>query len=186
MEKDIENINLIDATLKGDSKSFEVLYQKYKKPLFLICLRYAVDRDQAQDFLQDSFVNVFRKLKQFDRTKGSFGSWASRIAVNECLAFARKKTLFPLDIKVAETLESKDNSILSELSLKEMLKLIHSLPYGYRTIFNMYVIDGFSHKEIAEQMSISISTSKSQLAKARKALQKKILNNKKVRYQEHG
>ncbi len=186
MEKDIENINLIESSLKGDAKSFEVLYQKFKRPLFVICLRYAVDRDQAQDFLQDSFVNIYRKLNQFDRKKGSFGSWASRITVNECLAFARKKTLFPLNINAAEQLESKDNSVLSDLSLKEMLDLIHTMPYGYRTIFNMYVIDGFSHKEIAEQMEISISTSKSQLAKARKMLQKKILVNNKVNSQEYG
>ena len=162
------------------------MYQKYKRQLFLICLRYAVDKGQAQDFLQDAFVNIYKKLDQFDRMKGSFGSWASRITVNECLAYARKKTLYPVNISEAEEVESTDNSALSQLSLKEMLLLIHGLPYGYRTIFNMYVIDGFSHKEIANQMGISVSTSKSQLAKARKVLQKKILTQKEVRYQEHG
>ena len=98
----------------------------------------------------------------------------------------RKNTLYAVNINAAEMVESKDVNALSELSLKEMLHHIQQLPTGYRTIFNLYVIDGFSHKEIAEKLNVSISTSKSQLMKARRILQKKIVVNQNIYHQDHG
>lgn len=152
----------------------------------MVCLRYAKDRSTAQDYLQDTFINIFRKLKQFDPSRGVFESWAKRITVNICLGDIRKNTLYAVNITGAEHIESSNICILSELSLQEMMAMIQDLPFGYRTVFNMYVIDGFSHKEIAAELNISISTSKSQLMKARNLLQKKIMINQRVYSQEHG
>ncbi len=146
----------------------------------MVCLRYGKDRSTAQDYLQDAFVNIFKNLKQFDTTKGAFEAWAKRITVNVCLADIRKNTLYSVNITGAEHIESNDVSALSQLSLQEMLVHIQQLPYGYRTVFNMYVIDGFSHKEIAAELNVSISTSKSQLMKARNLLQKKIVVNQRT------
>ena len=152
----------------------------------MVCLRYGKDRSTAQDYLQDAFVNIFKNLKQFDTSRGAFESWAKRVTVNVCLADIRKNTLYSVNISGAEQVESNDVSALSSLSLQEMMAHIQQLPTGYRTVFNMYVIDGFSHKEIAEQLNVSVSTSKSQLMKARNILQKKIVVNQRVYSQDHG
>ena len=170
----------------GDQQACRALYDQYKSQLFIICLRYALDRSQAQDFLQDSFIKIFKNLESYDGSKGAFEFWIGRITINVCLAYARKKTIYPVSLKSIEETITTDNTILASLSLQEMLKLVQNLPYGYRTVFNLYVIDGFSHREIAQQLKISESTSKSQLAKARKLLQKKILITKKLHLQNHG
>ena len=186
MDKQTESIILIKKALKGNQQAFHKLYNVYKNSLFLVCLRYGKDRNIAQDYLQDAFVNTFKNLKQFDLNKGDFGPWARKITVNACLADIRKNTLYSVNITKAEQVESSDVSALSQLSLKEMLDHIQKLPYGYRTVFNMYVIDGYSHKEIAAALNISISTSKSQLMKARKVLQKKVTFKQNNYTQEHG
>ncbi|MEM6964834.1 MAG: sigma-70 family RNA polymerase sigma factor [Bacteroidota bacterium] len=180
------HIKLIEKAQRGDQLAFRKIYDHYKHSLFMVCLRYAKDRSIAQDYLQDAFINIYRKLKQFDPARGVFESWAKRVTVNICLGDIRKNTLYAVHISGAEQVESNDISILSELSLQEMLALIQELPYGYRTVFNMYVIDGFSHKEIAAELNISISTSKSQLMKARNMLKKKITSNQRTYSRDHG
>jgi len=183
-DKDIE---LIKEALKGSQSAYKDLYNLYKQSLFMVCLRYAKDKSVAQDYLQESFINIFKNLAQFDKLKGAFESWAKRITINVCLADIRKNTLYAVSISKAENVESYDIDALSNIALQEMLGYIQSLPLGYRTVFNMYVIDGFSHKEIAEQLEVSISTSKSQLMKARNLLQKKITGTKQFfNIQEHG
>ena len=186
MEKRALHTQLIEDALKGKQQAYRKLYEMYKHSLFMVCLRYGKDRSIAQDYLQDAFVNIFKNLKQFDTSRGAFESWAKRITVNVCLADIRKNTLYSVNISGAEQVESNDVSALSSLSLQEMMVHIQQLPYGYRTVFNMYVIDGFSHKEIAEQLNVSVSTSKSQLMKARNILQKKIIANQRVTSQVHG
>lgn len=181
-----ETIKLVKAAIKGDQLAYQGLYQRYKKSLFLVCLRYAKDRSIAEDYLQDTFINIFKNLSQFDELKGAFESWAKRIAINVCLADIRKNSLYLVNISGAEQLASFEVGILSELSLQEMLTLIQSLPYGYKTIFNMYVIDGFSHKEISAELNISISTSKTQLMKARNMLKQKIEENQNFFKEQHG
>ena len=173
MSKKAEHTSLIQKALKGNQRAYQQLYQQYRQSLFVVCLRYAKDRSTAQDYLQEAFINIFKNLQQFDETKGVFEAWAKRITVNACLGNIRKQTLYSVNITGAEQVKSLDVDVLSKLSLEEMLQLIQRLPYGYRTIFNMYVIDGYSHKEIAAELNISISTSKSQLMKARNLLQKK-------------
>ena len=186
MDKQTLHIKLIDSALKGDQHAFHQLYKMHKHSLFMVCLRYGKDRSTAQDYLQETFISIFKNLTQFNSSKGAFESWAKRIAVNVCLMDIRKNTLYAVNINAAEMVESKDVSALSELSLKEMLQHIQQLPTGYRTIFNLYVIDGFSHKEIAEKLNVSVSTSKSQLMKARQILQKKIIVNRNIYQQDHG
>jgi len=186
LDKQTLHTELIDNALKGDQQAFHQLYQMYKNSLFMVCLRYGKDRSTAQDYLQETFISIFKNLAQFDSNKGVFESWAKRVAVNVCLMDIRKNTLYAVNINAAEMVESKDVSALSQLSLKEMLHHIQQLPTGYRTIFNLYVIDGFSHKEIAEKLNVSISTSKSQLMKARHILQKKIVVNQNIYHQNHG
>ena len=118
--------------------------------------------------------------------KGAFEAWAKRITINVCLSNIRKNNLYTVGIGYADFIEVQEPNALDNLALEEMLKLIQELPVGYKTVFNLYVIDGFSHKEIAEELGISISTSKSQLMKAKKLLQKKT-TKRLVRYsQEHG
>lgn len=181
-----ENIELIKGVMDGNKKAAQQLYDAHKNTLFLVCLRYAKGRSQAQDYLQESFISIFKNLKQFDTSRGAFEPWAKRVTINTCLMDLRKKTLYAVNISEAEKVESTANDVLSDLSLKEMLALIQQLPDGYKTVFNMYVIDGYSHKEIAEELNISPSTSKTQLMKARLLLQKKISNLHQVLNQDHG
>lgn len=186
MNKQTEDIKLIRRALKGDQRSFQALYQKYRQSLFMVCLRYAKDKSTAQDYLQEAFINIFKNLHRFDESKGIFEPWAKRIAINVCLMHLRKQTLYSVGITEAEGQKTNMADALSELALQEMLDMIQQLPQGYRTIFNLYVIDGYSHKEIAEKLNITEGTSKSQLSKARNLLQKKILINQQLYRQIHG
>lgn len=172
--------------MQGSELAFQQLYRMYKHPLFMVCLRYAKDKSIAQDYLQEAFINIFRKLNQFVESKGAFEAWAKRVTINICLMDLRKQSLYAVGMDAAENIESKTVDALSTLSLKEMLAMIQQLPQGYKTVFNMYAIDGFSHKEIAEELGISINTSKSQLRKARVLLQKRILANQQLYHQVHG
>ena len=186
MDRKTLHRKLIKSALAGKQAAFRQLYDLHNKNLFLVCLRYAKDRSTAQDYLQDAFVNIFKNLHQFDSERGVFEAWAKRITVNACLGDIRKNTLYSVSIAGAEYVESEEVGALSQLSLQEMLTMIQQLPYGYKTIFNLYVIDGFSHKEIAAQLDISISTSKTQLMKARNLLQKKITLSQYTYSKDHG
>jgi RNA polymerase sigma-70 factor (ECF subfamily) len=186
LSKRTEDIKIIKQALQGSQLAYQQLYQMYKHPLFMVCLRYAKDKSIAQDYLQEAFINIFKNLNQFVESKGAFEAWAKRVTINICLMDLRKQSLYAVGIDGAENIESKTVDVLSDLSLKEMLEMIQRLPQGYKTVFNMYAIDGFSHKEIAEELSISINTSKSQLRKARVLLQKKILANQQLYHQVHG
>ena len=184
--KDRTEQQLIEQVMAGKRKAAQQLYEMHKHSLFMVCLRYAKDRATAQDYLQEAFIKIFKNLHQFDVDRGVFESWAKRIAINTCLMDLRKRTLYAVNISEAEKIESTTGDVVSDLSLREMLALIKELPDGYKTVFNMYVIDGYSHKEIAAELSISISTSKTQLMKARQLLQKKIISNQLVFNQNHG
>lgn len=139
-------------------------------------MRYTKDRDEAEDVLQVGFVRMFEKLHLF-KGDGSFEGWVRRIMVNTAIEFYRRNSrMYPVvDIEEAVN-ESSYDLPLSTLNAKDILKLVQQLPPGYRMVFNMYAIEGFSHKEIAEQMGISEGTSKSQLARARTQLKEWLLN----------
>lgn len=172
------DIDLIKSSLRGEKKAFNLLYHKYSKYHLLTCLRYVKQRFDAEDLLQESYIKIYKDLKQFNPQKGNFKSWSNRVVVNTCLQHLRKKR-FVLEIEnvtISEKLEISAQA-LTTLNLQDMTKVISDLPRGYRTVFNMYVIDGFSHKEIAEQLNVSVSTSKTQLMKAKKLLQDKLNRN---------
>lgn len=148
------------------------VYRLYADVLFAICMRYASDSDAAQDMFQDAFIRIFQKLKDF-RFEGSLEGWMKRICVNQCLDALRKGSSFKEDSldDVGDWEFEIQETISGNLEMKQLLSLLLRLPVGYRTVFNMYIIEGYSHAEIAKALNISENTSKTQLFKARKQLQ---------------
>ncbi len=160
---------LIYEIQNGNENSFSMLYHKYQAQLFAICLRYASDKSTAEDFLQEGLIKVFKNLDKYNPDKGAFLPWASRVMVNTCLNHLRKlKVVNETTNLESVKIEAQNLSSIDLLSFNEMLEIIKNLPEGYRTVFNMFVMDGYSHAEIAETLGISIGTSKSQLSKAKK------------------
>lgn len=165
---------LILECQKGNSSAQERLYNQFAKKFFGICLRYAADYSEAEDMLQEGFVKLFRKLEMYNFS-GSFSAWASRLISNNCIDMLRKKpNLYTLTEEKESSLESFSAEGIDDLYTEDLVNLIHSMPSGYRTVFNMYVVEGYSHREIAERLNISEGTSKSQLNRARKLLQTKL------------
>ena len=141
-----------------------------------LCLRYTGDSMTARDMLQDGFVTLFSKLDTY-KGEGSFEGWARRIFATTCLMYLRKKDALNMsgDLDEAASLPQKEASQTQQLGYKELMKLILQMPDGYRTVFNLYAIEGFSHKEISQMLGISEVSSRSQLNRARNWLQKKIM-----------
>jgi len=167
--------HLVKGCLGGDRHSQRALYERFKVPMFRLCLRYAKDGPEAEDLLQEGFIKVFSDLHQF-KHRGALGGWIRRVMVNIALQHIRKnKQLFTnVEIETMEDRHSTDENIFAELGAKNLTKMIQQLPPGYRAVFNMYVIEGYSHKEIADQLNISENTSKSQLSKAKATLRKRL------------
>ncbi len=165
---------IIEGSKQGNRKFQELLYKQFASKMLVVCARYAKDHFEAEDMLQVGFVKVFEKIKDF-KADGSFEGWVRRIMVNTSIEFYRKNAkMFPvIDIDHAPESPVQENQ-LSRLNLNDLLALIRNLSPGYRLIFNMYAIEGFSHKEIAQELGISEGTSKSQLARARAILQENI------------
>lgn len=163
--------DLVKRCIQGNAQAQRQLYQLLADKMFAVCLRYADSRQDAEDILQEAFIKVFKNIKRF-KFHGSFEGWVRRIMVNTSIEHHRKS----LKWKYAEDAQEvaiKDESInaLEKLKVQDLLNLIAKLPPGYKTVFNLYVIEGYSHQEIADMLQISVSTSKSQLFKARAALQ---------------
>ncbi|MBD0333760.1 MAG: RNA polymerase sigma factor [Chitinophagaceae bacterium] len=147
------------------------LYQRYAPKMYGVCLRYAGSAEEAEDILQEGFIKVFKKIGSF-RGEGSFEGWIRRIFVNTSIEhFRRKNYLQPITEKEETTVEGKYLSVLDNLAEKDIIGLVQQLSPGYRTVFNMYVVEGYSHKEIADALGISEGTSKSQLSRAKLILQ---------------
>ncbi len=165
-----EEKNLISACLRGKASAQEKLFKKYYGLMLGISLRYATDRDDAKDILQDGFIKIFSKLDQY-QFKGSFIGWMRRIMVNTAIDKYRKRGSEPYTTDVYENINiPASEDVISKISHEDLLNCLTRLPLGYRTVFNLYVIEGFSHKEIAEKLNISEGTSKSQLFKAKRVL----------------
>ena len=163
---------LIIKCKKQDAKALGELYKRYSSTLFSICLKYSPNRVEAEDNLQDAFLSIFKNVGQF-KGKGSFEGWMKRIAVNTVLQKYRKQRVF--DIAHEERIEEVEVEVDNiEVPLDFLLKIIQELPDRYRLVFTLYVLDGYAHKEIAEMVGISDGTSKSNLARARVILKKKI------------
>ena len=172
-----EDAKIVEGCLRGERKWQKILFEKYYGVMLAVCYRYSRSRDEAKDILQEGFIKVFQKLEQF--TYGSsIEAWIRRIMVNTAIDFYRKNAAEPdiYDIAVAgDVLE--DNDVVSDMSHTELLGVLQQLPAGYKIVFNMYVIEGYSHKEIAEFLHVSEGTSKSQLGKAKNYLQKLLNKN---------
>ncbi len=171
----MDDFALIDNCLKGDQRSQRALFEKYAPRMYTVCLRYAKDPDEAQDMLQDAFVKIFAKLSAY-QGNGSFEGWIRRITVNTALDHIRKNLKFQdnttMDSKAYRLEQNTFNG--DTLEEKDLLKLVSELPDGYRIVFNMFAIEGYSHKEIADQLNISENTSKSQYSRARAYLIQKL------------
>lgn len=172
---------LIKACIENNNRAQKSLFDEFSPRLLGVCLRYAQDRDEAQDMLQDGFIKIFQKLKAYSGT-GSFAGWMHRTMVNTCLDFIRKnsKYKYSVEIEKAEYLVHDNETALSNIRTKELLELIQQLPEGYRVVFNMFAIEGYGHKEIAKELNITENTSKSQFRKARLKLQKAIIELDKI------
>ncbi|MEM9888925.1 MAG: sigma-70 family RNA polymerase sigma factor [Bacteroidota bacterium] len=168
------DLNILKACIKGDTKAQTQLYRKHKAMLFGVCLRYAKDRIEAEDFMQEGLIVIFRDLKQY-RPTSALGAWMRRVMINVCLQQLRKRhnvfKVSSMEAKEVLMLQSAED-ILGNLRAKELIQMVQSLPVGYRAVFNLYVIEGYSHKEIAELLNISMNTSKSQLSRAKANLRK--------------
>lgn len=167
---------LINKCKKGEREAQEQLYRKFSNVLFGICLKYSRNKSEAEDNLHDSFLVIFDKIGQY-KSKGSFEGWIKRITINTVLQKYRKTEYLKVvseNVEEEEVIETTNSSI----ELHTLLRYIQELPNKYRLTFNMYVLDGFSHKEISEQLGTSLGTSKSNLARARMILKEKIENEK--------
>jgi len=166
---------LILKCKKQDSKAQEALYKQYSGILFAICLRYSPNKTEAEDNLQDAFITIFKKIEQY-KAKGSFEGWIKRVTVNTVLQKYRKQKIYNIDDE--ERIEQEDDVTVETetVPLDFLLKIIQELPDRYRLVFTLYVLDDYSHKEIAEMLGISDGTSKSNLARARGILKNKIDN----------
>ena len=167
---------IIEGCKEGVKEAQHKLYIDYSAKFFGICLRYMKDQRDAEEVLTNGFMKIFDNISKY-RQDGSFEGWMKRILVNEALMYIRKNRQMFVEVDIDESRSVEDFSwTQNDLETRELLKLIQSLPSGYRTIFNMYAIEGYSHKEIAEQLGISEATSKSQLSRARAILQSKVHN----------
>jgi len=170
---------LIQGCRDGNRKAQKTVYDMFAGKMLSVCLRYVSDRSAAEDVLQDGFVALFSKLDSY-KGDGSFEGWARRIFVNTALMYLRKKDALKMseEIETAYSLSSNTSSQIEDIGYKELMKLIGELPAGFRTVFNMYVIEGYTHKEIADSLGITETTSRTQLSRARIWLQEKIQGNR--------
>jgi|SRR5574344_125917 RNA polymerase sigma factor (sigma-70 family) len=172
---DTRETDWIEGAKRGDRRSQKAIYDLLSGKMFAVCLRYMGDRDSAEDILQDGFVTLFSKMDSFSGA-GSFEGWARKVFVNTALMSLRKKDALKgsEDVDAAWDITSDEPTAVQKISYNDLIKMVAALPPGFRTVFNMYVIEGYSHKEIAESLGISETTSRSQLQRARVLLQSKI------------
>lgn len=167
--------DLIVGCQREERQAQEALYARYSRRMFAVCLRYARHRSEAEDLLQEGFIRVFDKLSGF-RMEGSLEGWVRRIMVHTCINHHRKSSVRN---EVLGTLTRPERAVppmaVANLGQQELLLLVQALPEGYRMVFNLFAIEGYDHAEIAELLGCAESTSRSQLAKARRMLQKRIL-----------
>jgi len=165
-----QETRIVEGCQKGDRKLQKELYEKYASGMMVVCLRYSKSTLEAEDILQESFIKVFKNIQKFQKDS-NLGAWIKKIVVNTALNAQRKKLyMYPM-VDIEQTDNHVDEKVvLAEFHLKELIDMIRTLPMGCQAIFNMYAVEGFSHKEIAEKLNISEGTSKSQYARAKMLL----------------
>ena len=169
------DLQLIEACIKGNRAAQKAIYDRLAPRMFPVCIRYVGERELAEDILQDGFITLFTHLKNF-KGEGSFEGWARKIFVTTALMSLRKKDALKMsdDLEEAKGLKTDIAGQMESIGYKELMSMISELPPGFRTVFNMYSIEGYSHKEIGEMLGISETTSRTQLSRARIWLQNKI------------
>lgn len=179
-----QHYQLIQGCIKKERYSQSRLYEQFAPSMFGVCLRYAKNREEAEEILQEGFLKVFEFIHQF-RADGSFEGWIRKIMVNCALQRYRSKVTMYAVVNIdALGIEPKSNEdIINRLGTKELLQLIRQLPPAYRMVFNLYVFEGMKHREIARHLGISEGTSKSNLSDARSILQKAVINNSHIAQQ---
>lgn len=162
---------LIAALKRGESRAHKVVYERFSGKMLAVCTRYCANRDDAEEVMIDGFMRVFEKIEQF-REDGSFEGWIRRVMVTESLMFLRKNKQWRQEVSMDEvTIEPDYEWADTTVHENDLLRLVNQLPDGYRTVFNLYAIEGYTHAEIAAMLTISEGTSKSQLSRARTMLQ---------------
>ena len=166
---------LIDACKKGDRASQKILFDRLAPRMFPLCIRYVKDMSLAEDILQDGFITLFTRIDTY-KADGSFEGWARRIFVTTALMSLRKKDALKMsdELDTARGMKAETVSQMQNIGYKELMELVMTLPAGFRTVFNMYAIEGYSHKEIAQMLGITETTSRTQFSRARAWLQNKI------------
>ena len=164
---------LIESCKNNDSRAQRQLYETFARKMMSVCLRYAGNRETAEDFLQEGFIRVFSSIQSYNY-EGSFEGWIRRIFVNTALEALRRNDLLRngVELEALEPQQEADYSAVDRISADELMELIAQLPPGFRTVFNMFAVEGYSHREIAQALHITESTSRSQYTRAKRLLQK--------------
>ncbi len=174
INKSLTEEELLDGCRKGKSSAQRKMYDRLAPKMLGVCMRYIKDREEAEHVMIGGIVKVFDKLDQF-KGDGSFEGWVRRIIVNDCLMYIRKNRNMSLQTDIEDSVNEPNLMVMEQnLDIEDLLKIIRELPVGYRTVFNLYAIEGYNHAEIAEQLDISENTSKSQLSRARRWLQNRL------------
>ncbi len=171
---------ILQGCLKNQAVAQQELYSRYSPKMLSVCYRFARNREDAEDMLQEGFIRVFTQIHQF-QSKGSFEGWIRRIIVHTCINHLKKHKKFndSVDITQAQTVSVREDSVPSIIQAKQVIECIRTLPLGYRTVLNLFAIDGYSHREIANMLDIEESTSRSQYTRA-KAMLEQILIQKQI------
>lgn len=174
LRKVISEKQLAEGCLNKDRKIQRQVYEHFSPLMFTVCKRYISDASQAEEVMLGGFMKVFEKIDQFEGN-GSFEGWIRRIMVNEALTWLRKHKTLTLQVSLDEAREESDQEVADHLvTNQDLMAIIAQLPDGYRAVFNLYAIEGYSHKDIAQKLDITESTSKSQLSRARQMLQRNL------------
>lgn len=172
---------LIEGCLNGDRRAQKALYDKFAPKMFGVSKRYVKSVENAEEVIVEAFCKIFQKIEMYSG-QGSFEGWMRRVVVNEALMFIRKNYRFNEHVDIADVpVQAVQVTIEDELSANEILALLEQLPTGYRTVFNLFVLEGFKHREIADMLEISINTSKSQLILAKKRLKELVVQASLIR-----
>jgi RNA polymerase sigma factor (sigma-70 family) len=172
---------LVQRCIRKEPQAQELLYKTFAGRMLGVCSRYTDSIEEAEDILQDGFIKIFNKIDGF-KGNGSLEGWIKRIMVNTALDAFRKNKNFrhSIDIETIEYTAETNHHVVESMATKDLVKIIKSMPKGFRTVFNLYAIEGYAHKEIAELLDISESTSKSQYSRARTHLQKLLQTEKAI------
>ena len=172
----LDENKVIKKCLRNNAKAQKALYDLHKVKWFMICLRYSPNKAEAEDMLQEGLISVFKELIQYDPKRAAFSAWSNKIMVNAALQHLRKwkKLNFDQNIDDFQNQITQIEDVYDHIGAKELNSMVQNLPDGYRVVFNLYVMEGYKHREIADMLSISENTSKSQLLKAKKMLRNQL------------